>query len=140
MPKREPPTLPRMEVIGGLLLRAAAELRTMHLFVTSEDEDGAEKPVYVLDVIHQSGKRAGATHHCLADALSAVLDCRELGRKCRACEQVKPVFAFSRSKTANTRDGRLPRCKVCERVRVSKYRKASCYRPTGLSASPHQFN
>ncbi len=140
MSKREPPALPRPEVIGDLLLRAAESLRTLHLFVTSEDEDGAEKPVYVLDVIHQSGKRAGATHHCLADALSAVLDCRELGRKCRACEQVKPVFAFSRSKTANTKDGRLPRCKVCERVRVSKYRKVSCYRQTGSAMQPHQLN
>lgn len=135
MPKREQPAPTRPDMLGGLVQKLAGQVRTLHLFVDVQEEDGTITQTYVLDVVHHDGTRAGVVRSCLAEAFQAVLERRPRGRQCRVCGEVKAIWEYAKSKTANTKDGRLPRCKVCERLRVQKYRPS---RSTTVPA--HQLN
>ena len=133
MARRNPPAIVRPEVLGAMVQRAAGEVRALTLYVHVSEDEG-EPVEFVLDVVLRDGSRAGATRRCLAEAIQAVLDRRPPGRQCRVCGEAKPLWAYAKSRTANTKDGRLPRCKACERVRVQKYK------PTRSPMPAHQLN
>lgn len=129
----------RLEVVGRLFVELSEQARTVHFFSGLRDDDGDVTRLFVIDVVRHDGTRAGATRTCVVEALQAVLACRAgSARKCRVCHRWKGQEEYSRSRTANTRDGRLPRCKVCERVRVKQYQLAK--RALRSAASPHELN
>lgn len=129
----------RPEAVGRLFLELSEQARTVHFFAGVRDDDGDVTRLFVIDVVRHDGTRAGATRACVAECLQAVLSCRgSSARKCRVCHRWKGAEEYSRSRTANTRDGRLPRCKVCERVRVKQYQLAK--RALRSAASPHELN
>lgn len=128
------PAAPKPETVGALMLRVADEIRTVNLFIASEEDNGVTRPVFVVSAVRHDGTRTAATRHCLVAAISAVLDQDPPGKRCRICKRHKEATAYSHSRTANTRDGRLPRCKECERVRVGRYREVRS------PMQPHQLN
>jgi hypothetical protein len=71
-----------------------------------------------VDWIDREGKRKLAAAVRIDDALVSLLGVTEI-KRCRKCGEVKAIVEFGHDR--NNADGRLRRCRVCEKVRIAAY-------------------
>lgn len=100
--------------VGKLVLQTLEASQFLYLATTEEDDGETE----YLGTAMKGTERQQATDPDLRHVLLATMG-RSLKKRCRACQQRLPLRAFS--KNSNNPDGRVQRCKPCERERVAKY-------------------
>jgi len=105
-----PDDLPANDLLDALFL----QFRFLSYFRQEHDD------LFALEATDHAGRRVKVVRESPETMARAALG-KELTKACRACGQTKPLHEFARH--ANNKDGRLYRCKVCERSRVRAYQR-----------------